>query len=63
VKLFASRGNSDDPEPMTDQDLADWGGIVDARAQEDRRRGVTRGSVIAAGQAAVDVTNARRGKK
>jgi hypothetical protein len=60
MKLFAGRGN--DPEPMTDQDLADWGGIIDARAQEDRKRGVARDSVINAGQAAVDVTNARRGK-
>jgi hypothetical protein len=61
VKLIAARGGTD-PKPMTEQDLVDWQGIIDARALEDRARGATRDSVLNAGDAAVDVVNARRGK-
>lgn len=53
---------SADPEPMTAQDLQDWGGAIDARARADQARGITRDGVLNAGQAAVDVTNARRGR-
>lgn len=51
-----------DPEPMTARDLDDWCASIDARAQADQARGVIRNGVINAGQAAVDVINARRGK-
>ena len=50
------------PEPMTDQDLADWGNAVDAKSSVSGRPGVTRENTINAGQAAADVINARRGK-
>jgi hypothetical protein len=49
-----------DPQPMTAQDLDDWCAAIDARAQADQGRGVIRKSVLSAGQAAVDVTSARR---
>lgn len=51
------------PEPMTDQDLQDWSALIDARAQCDRDRGVTRDGVINAGQAPVNVINGRKGRK
>lgn len=51
-----------DAPPMTERDLDDWCASIDARAQADRERGITCGSVLDAGQAAVDVINARRGK-
>lgn len=53
---------SDQIEPMTDQDVQDWSAVIDAKAQSDQRRGVIRNGVINAGQAAVDVINARRGR-
>jgi hypothetical protein len=61
VKLTLLR--SADPEPMTDQDLQDWGGAVDAKSGVGRLSGGrTPENVLNAGQAAVDVTNARRGR-
>ena len=50
------------PEPMTAADLDEWCASIDARAQADQARGVIRNGVLAAGQAAVDVTNARRAR-
>lgn len=61
--MFGKNAAKSEPLPMTDQDLADWGGVIDARAQADRARGVTRDSVLNAGDAAVIVVNARRGRK
>jgi hypothetical protein len=52
-----------DPEPMTAQDIQDWGGSVDAKSSVGGRNGRTPENVLAAGQAVVDVTNARRGKR
>jgi hypothetical protein len=53
-----------DPEPMTAQDLQDWGGAVDAKSGVGRLSGGrTPENVLSAGQAAVDVTNARRGRQ
>lgn len=49
--------------PLTDQDLADWGGAVDAKSNVGGRRGETPERVIAAGQAVVDLVNARRGRR
>jgi len=51
-----------DLPPMTEQDLADWGGVIDSRSSVSLGSHRTPDSVIAAGQAAVDVINARRGK-
>jgi hypothetical protein len=48
-------------QPMTDQDLQDWGAVIDAKAQQDQARGVIRNGVINAGQAVTDLINARRG--
>jgi hypothetical protein len=61
VKLIALRGGSD-PEPMTDQDLADWGGVIDARSNVSTPGRKTPENVISAGEAALAVTNARRGR-
>jgi hypothetical protein len=47
---------------MTAADLDQWCAVIDANAQADQARGVTRNGILAAGQAAVDVINARRGK-
>jgi hypothetical protein len=62
MKLIAILGGSG-PQPMTDQDLQDWGGAVDAKAAASRKSGKTDENVIAAGQAAADVTRARWGRK
>lgn len=62
MKLTAILGGRD-PEPMSAQDLQDWGGSADAQSAVSGRKGKTPENVIAKGQAAVDVTNARRGKK
>lgn len=52
-----------DPEPMTDQDLQDWGGDVDSRSGVGRGPGGrTSERDIAAGEAVLSVINARRGK-
>lgn len=48
---------------MTAQDLDDWCASIDARAQADQARGVIRNGVISAGEAALSVINARRGKR
>jgi hypothetical protein len=61
VKLIAILGGSD-PDPMTDQDLQDWGGSVDAKSAVGGGKGKTPENVIAAGQAAADVTRARWGR-
>lgn len=37
MKLFPVRAASD-PEPMTEQDIADWGGVIDAKVQRQRPR-------------------------
>lgn len=52
-----------DPEPMSAQDLQDWGASADAQSAVSGRKGKTPENIIAKGQAAVDVTNARKGKK
>ena len=58
--LFSGR----DPEPMTDQDLQDWGGDVDSRSGVScGPGGRTSARDIAAGEAVLSVINARRGKK
>jgi len=62
VKLIAIRGGSD-PEPMTAQDLADWGGVIDARSNVSARGRKTPENVINAGEAALAVTDARKGRK
>jgi hypothetical protein len=59
VRLFAVRP---DPEPMTEQDLADWGGSVDARSGVSLGVHATPENVISAGEAVLAVINARRGK-
>ena len=51
-----------DPSVMTDQGLQDWCAVIDAAAQADQARGVIRNGILLAGQAAVDVINARRGQ-
>lgn len=61
--MFGNSARKQDPPPMTAQDLQDWCAAIDAKAQEDQGKGVIRDGVINAGQAAVDVINARRGKK
>lgn len=57
--MSAARPGGSDPDPMTDQDLDDWCAEIDARAAEARALGIFRPAVIAAGQAAADVTKAR----
>ena len=61
MKLIAIRGGSD-PEPMTEQDLADWGGVIDARSNVSAPGRATPENVINAGEAALAVTSARRGR-
>lgn len=61
MKLIALRGGSD-PEPMTEQDLADWGGAIDARSNVSAPGRKTPDNVLNAGEAALAVINARRGK-
>jgi hypothetical protein len=61
VKLISLRCAAD-PEPMTEQDLADWGGAVDSRSSVSLSGRVTPERVIRAGEAVVSVINARRGK-
>ena len=61
MKLSLLR-SAPDPEPMTAQDLQDWGGTVDAKSAVGGRGTKTPENVINAGQAAVDVTNARKGR-
>lgn len=61
MKLIALRGGSA-PEPMTEQDLADWGGAVDAGSSVSLGGRVTPESVIRRGEAVLAVINARRGK-
>lgn len=50
------------PSPMTAQDLQDWGGAVDAASNVSVSGRFTPENVIAAGQAAADVTKARWGR-
>ena len=54
--------NDQSPPPMTAADLDQWCAVIDANAQADQARGVIRNGILAAGQAAVNVINARRGK-
>jgi hypothetical protein len=51
------------PEPMTEQDVADWGGVIDARSNVSVPGRRTPDNVLNAGEAALAVINARRGKK
>lgn len=50
------------PPPMTAADLDHWCAVIDANAQADQDRGVIRNGVISAGEAAISVIKARRGK-
>lgn len=61
MKLIAVLGGSS-PQPMTDQDLQDWGASVDAKSAVGGGKGKTPENVINAGQAAADVTRARWGR-
>lgn len=62
MKLISVRGGPD-PEPMTDQDLDDWGDAVDARSNVSARGRKTPENVINAGEAVLAVINSRKGRK
>lgn len=62
MKLIALRGGSD-PQPMSDQDLADWGGVIDSRSNVSVPGRETPENVINAGEAAIAVLQGRRGKR
>ena len=60
MKLIALRGGSV-PQPMTEQDLADWGGVIDSRSNVSASGRETPENVISAGEAAIAVIKGRRG--
>lgn len=62
MRLISFRAASD-PEPMTEQDIADWGGAVDAKSGVSVRGGKTPENVINGGEAVLAVIKARRGRK
>lgn len=62
MKLIDLRGGSG-PKPMTEQDLADWGGVIDSRSNVGAPRRETPENVINAGEAAIAVIKGRRGHK
>jgi len=62
VKLITLCGGSD-PQPMTEQDLADWGNVIDSKSNVSVSGRETPESVINAGEAALAVINGRRGRK